>query len=297
MSIFERVLKFLREKERLRVYLQTFPTVLWLALFVFIPLGLIIVFSFWDMVRSELIPVWDLHNYVKFFTKSMYINLFFKTVGMAALITLGSIALAYPVAYYISMHVEEKYKYVWLIVFLTPSLISWVIRVFGWRLVIGYSGLVNWSFQTLGLISEPMEWMMRNWWTVVFVLIMGWAPWLVLPIFVSLEKIEKNLVDAAKDLGASSWKAFQKITFPLSIPGLLVATLFVLIPTFGEFVTPVLLGGRAGLMFGNLIQYAFARYPAWPWGSALSVFLIITSLISAWVLIKRVGLRELMESL
>lgn len=297
MSIFERVLKFLREKERLRVYLQTFPTVLWLALFVFMPLGLIIVFSFWDMVLSELIPVWDLHNYVNLLTDPLHIQLFFQTVGMAALITLGSIALAYPVAYYISMYVEEKYKYVWLIVFLTPSLITWVIRIFGWRLVIGYSGLVNWSLQTLGLISEPMDWMMHHWWTVVFVLIMGWAPWLVLPIFVSLEKIEKDLVDAAKDLGASSWKAFQKITFPLSIPGLLVATLFVMIPTYGEFVTPALLGGRAGLMFGNLIQYSFARSPSWPWGCALSVFLILIALISAWVLIKRVGLRELMESL
>ncbi len=298
MSIFNKILKFIRKRERLSIGMQLSPAMFWIVFFLLIPLGILVIYSFWEMVGTRLIPVWDLRNYVDVFTRvgGMYIRLLVKSLAMSALVTVGSIALAYPVAYFVSLRIE-KYKYTWLILLMGPYLVCWVILVFGWKMVIGYSGLLNYLAQLLGLISEPMSWMWNNWWAVVFILIMGWAPWLVLPMFVSLEKIDKSLLEAAADLGAKPMKRFLRITLPLSSPGLLVATFFVLIPTFGEFVTPALAGGSRGVMYGNAIDASFTSMMAWPFGSALSIFLMIISLIVATILIRIVGLEKLMESL
>jgi len=298
MSIFNRILKPIRKSEKLSIGIPLSPAMFWIMFFFLIPLGILVIYSFWDMVGTRLIPVWDFHNYVDVFTRAegMYTGLLAKSLGMSALVTVGSIALAYPIAYFVSLRIE-KYKYTWLILLMGPYFVSWVILVFGWRLVIGYSGLLNQVIMSLGLTSEPMSWMWNNWWTVVFLLIMGWAPWLVFPMFVSLEKIDKSLLEAAADLGANPIKRFLKITLPLSSPGLLVATFFVLIPVLGEFVTPVLAGGSQGVMYGNAIDASFTSMMAWPFGSALSIFLMIISLTVATMLIRMISLEKLMESL
>lgn len=298
MSIFNRILKPIRKSEKLSIGIPLSPAMFWIVFFFLIPVSILVIYSFWDMIGTRLIPVWDFHNYVDVFTRAggMYIKLLSKSLAMAALVTVGSIALAYPVAYFVSLRIE-KYKYTWLILLMGPYFVSWVILVFGWRLVIGYSGLLNQVIMSLGLISEPMSWMWNNWWTVVFLLIMGWAPWLVFPMFVSLEKIDKSLLEAAADLGANPVKRFLKITLPLSSPGLLVATFFVLIPVLGEFVTPVLAGGSQGVMYGNAIDASFTSMMAWPFGSALSIFLMIISLTVATILIRVIGIGKLMESL
>ncbi len=179
---------------------------------------------------------------------------------------------------------------------MTPYLVSWVVLIFGWRMVIGYDGLVNTLLMGAGLISEPVRFW-GNWMAVIFVLIVSWAPWLVLPIFVSLEKIDRTLLEAGADLGASPSENFRKITLPLSMPGLLVATFFVLIPTFGEFVAPILAGGTSGAMIGSAIETVFMRMHDWPFGSAMSFLLLIIALITSLVLIRKTGLRTLMESL
>lgn len=298
MSVFKSVLKSARKSEKLSISLQLSPAMFWIVFFCLIPVSILVIYSFWDMVGTRLIPVWDLRNYTDVFTRSggMYLRLLLKSLAMSALVTVGSIALAYPVAYFVSLRIE-KYKYTWLILLMGPYFVSWVILVFGWRLVIGYSGLLNHLAQLLGLISEPMSWMWNNWWTVVFLLIMGWSPWLVFPLFVSLEKIDKSLLEAAADLGANPVKRFLRITLPLSSPGLLVATFFVLIPVLGEFVTPVLAGGSKGVMYGNAIDASFTSMMAWPFGSALSMFLMIISLVIATMLIRLISLEKLMESL
>jgi len=298
MSIFNRILKLIRKSEKLSIGMPLSPAMFWIVFFFLIPLGILVIYSFWDMIGTRLIPVWDFRNYTDVFTRAggMYTRLLAKSLGMAALVTVGSIALAYPVAYFVSLRIE-KYKYTWLILLMGPYFVSWVILVFGWRFVIGYSGLLNQVIMSLGLISEPMSWMWNNWWTVVFLLIMGWAPWIVFPMFVSLEKIDKSLLEAAADLGANPVKRFLKITLPLSSPGLLVATFFVLIPVLGEFVTPVLAGGSQGVMYGNAIDAAFTSMMAWPFGSALSIFLMIISLTVATILIRVIGVGKLMESL
>jgi spermidine/putrescine transport system permease protein len=296
-TIRERVLNIFRKMKKLGYYWRLFPAVFWLGAFLVLPLSLMFIYSFWTMKGFELIPTWTLQHYLYFFVgaEGLYLRLLFKSLGMSAVATLGSIALAYPAAYYISMH-GGKYKYVLLNLIMTPYLVSWVILILGWRMVIGYNGLLNTLLMGTGLISEPVRFW-GNWMTVIFVLIVSWAPWLVLPIFVSLEKIDRTLLEAGADLGASPSENFRKITLPLSMPGLLVATFFVLIPTYGEYIAPVLAGGTTGAMIGSAIEAAFKRMHDWPFGSAMSFLLLIIALITSLVLIRKTGLRALMESL
>ena len=296
-TIRERVLSIFRKMKKLGYYWRLFPAVFWLGVFLVLPLSLMLIYSFWTMVRFELIPTWTLRNYLDIFVRAegLYFKLLLKSLGMSAAVTLGAIALAYPAAYYISTR-GGKYKYVLLNLIMTPYLVSGVILIFGWKMVIGYTGLVNTLLMSVGLISEPMR-LWGNWMTVIFVLIVIWAPWLVLPIFVSLEKIDRTLLEAGADLGASPSENFKKITLPLSMPGLLIATFFVLIPTFGEFVAPVLAGGTSGAMIGTAIETAFRRMHDWPFGSAMSFLLLIIALITSLVLMRKAGLRTLMESL
>jgi len=296
-TIRERALNIFRKMKKLGYYWRLFPAVFWLVVFLVAPLSVMFIYSFWTMVKFVPIPTWTLKNYLDIFVRAegLYLRLLLKSLGMSAAVTLGSIALAYPAAYYISTR-GGKYKYVLLNLSVTPYMVSWVVLIFGWRMVIGYTGLVNTLLMRVGLISEPVRFW-GNWMAVIFVLIVSWAPWLILPIFVSLEKIDRTLLEAGADLGATPLENFRKITLPLSMPGLLVATFFVSIPTIGEYVAPVLAGGTSGAMIGTAIETAFKRMHDWSFGSAMSFLLLIIALITSIVLIRKAGLRTLMESL
>jgi len=284
--------------KEIRHYLTLVPGVFWLFLFLFVPLAVMAIFSFWSMVEYKLIPEWTLKNYAAVITSrnGLYIKLLLKSLGMSVAATIASISMAYPMAYYISRY-AGKYKYLWINVIIAPYMISWVITLFGWRTILGYGGLINFLLMKLGLISKPITWLWHNWGAVIFVLTVGWAPWLVLPIFVSLEKIDESLLEAARDMGASPMQTFLTVTLPLSIPGLLLAVFFVLIPTFGEFVAPRIAGGTSGAMYGMAIEDAFIRMANWPFASAMTFLLLAISLVIAIILIRRVGLETLMEAL
>jgi len=231
----------------------------------------------------------------------LYTGVLIKSIFVAIAVTLGSVGVGYPIAYYLSMKVE-KHRYALLFLLMGPYLASYILLVFAWQVILGYGtaeggGVINFVLLNLGLIKEPITWFMYNMGTVIFILIFSWGPWLVFPMFANLEKMDKTLLEAAADLGANPRQAFLKVTFPLSKPGILVAVLFVFIPTIGEFITPSLVGGTEGMMFANIIEGRFQRGYDWPLGSALSFILLVTTLIMASILIRKVSLEQVMESL
>ncbi len=164
-------------------------------------------------------------------------------------------------------------------------------------IILGYGGLVNTILLDLGLIAEPIAWFVNNQYAVIFTLVQAWTPWIILPMFASLEKIDKALLEAAADLGASPMLAFRKVTLPLSMPGILVAVLFVFIPSVGEFLTADLMGGTSGFMVGNIIQKLFERGLHWPRGSAITIMMMIVTLTIIFILLTKVSLEQIMESL
>jgi spermidine/putrescine transport system permease protein len=245
------------------------PTLLLLILVMALPIALLVTFSFWTQNYLDIDKTFTLANYFKFFGRSVFAELLGKSILISATVTLVTVLLAYPMAYFIAFRVT-KHKLIWLILITVPFWTSYLLRVFAWKIILGYNGVINSGLMELGLIAEPLVFLLYNPFAVVLTLAHAWAAFAILPIYVSLEKIDRSLLEAATDLGDGPFKRFIRITLPLSMPGLIAASLLVFIPTVGDYVTPSLVGGTS-IMIGNLIQSMFGVSNNWPFGAALSI--------------------------
>jgi len=265
---------------RLRLDLTT-PTLLglplaWLVVFFLAPIAIVAAYSL-DVYsldpgpHSLTLSAW--HDFVH---SSIYLKLFWKSVKMSLAVSAIVVVLAYPLAYYLALS-GTKRKYVLLLLLIAPFLTSYLLRVLAWKVILGDHGVINsFLFWTGARSSDhPISQLLYSRFAVMLVLGYIWLPFVALPIFVSLESLDRRLLEAASDLGASRLQAFRKITLPLSIPGVFAAFLFVFIPTLGEFITPSLVGGTSGYMYGNQIVDLFGTgFPDWQTGSVLALFLL-----------------------
>ena len=256
--------------EELRGLTLISPTFLYALLLLLAPILVIIAFSFWTQNYLEIDHTPTLKNYTEAWTDPLYRVLMFRSLGISALVTLITVLLAYPMAYFISFHITQR-KALCLFLITVPFWTSYLLRVFAWKVILGYNGVINATLMEIGLIDAPMEFLLYNVNSVVITLAHAWAPFAILPIFVSLEKIDRSLLEAATDLGDGPVMRFLRVTLPLSLPGVIAAALIVFIPTVGDYVTPRLVGGKDGLMISNMIQVQFGKANNWPLGAALAV--------------------------
>ncbi len=269
-----------RRRRRLRIDLTT-PTLLglpvgWLVVFFLVPIAIVAcysvdVYSINPGKHSFTLAAW--HDFVH---SSVYLGLFWKSVKMALIVSGIIVLLAYPLAYYLALSATKR-KYVLLLVLIAPFLTSYLLRVLAWKVILGDQGVINTFFVWTGLRSanHPISQLLYSRFAVMLVLGYVWLPFVALPIFVSLESLDTRLLEAASDLGASRLQAFRRVTLPLSAPGVIAAFLFVFIPTLGEFITPSLVGGTSGYMYGNQIVDLFETgFPDWETGSVLALFLL-----------------------
>jgi len=222
----------------------------------------------------------NLLRVAQFSSDSTDLRLFFKSVSMATTSSVIAVLIAFPVAYYLAFCVQ-KTKYTWLLIVITPFLTSYLLRIFAWKVVLGDQGLINSGLASLGVISKshPLDFLIYSQFTVMVVLTYAWVPFICLPIFIALENMDRRLLEAATDLGASRMKAFRKITLPLAAPGVVAAFLFVFIPSIGEYITPSLVGGTKGYMFGQAVADHFVGGAFdWQGGSVLALFLLLVVL-------------------
>ena len=215
---------------------------------------------------------------------SIYLGLFWKSIRMSLTVSAVVVLLAYPIGYFLALCVGKR-KYVLLLLTIAPFLTSYLLRVLAWKVILGDRGVVNsfLSWAHLRSPDDPITWLLYSQFTVMLVLAYVWVPFVALPIFVSLDNLDKSLLEAAGDLGAGRWRTFVRITLPLSLPGVLAAFLFVFIPTIGEFVTPLLVGGTGGYMYGNAINDLFTRGLNWQAGSVLAMFLLAVVAALMWM--------------
>ncbi len=263
------------KSESLRGYSLLSPTLLAMLLGLAMPLLVLFTLSFWIQEYLDFIRTFSFKNYLDFFQKPIYIKILFKSIRMSSLVTVVTVLLAYPMAYYIAFRVQRN-KLVWLILITVPFWTSYLLRVFAWKIMLGYNGVINSGLKSLGLLSEPLEFLLYNPTSVVITLAHAWAAFAILPIYVSLEKIDRSLLEAARDLGENTFMTFVRVTLPLSLPGVIAASLLVFIPTVGDYVTPSLVGGPSGIMIGNIIQSMFGKAQNWPLGAAISVMSMLT---------------------
>jgi spermidine/putrescine transport system permease protein len=251
--------------------------VVWITIFFVLPVILIALYSVGGIsgLSPNDIPTYTLRPWTDFLSSSTYMPLFWKSVRMSTIVSVTSVILAYPVAYLLAL-IAGRRRYVLLLVIIVPFLTSYLLRVLAFRVILGDQGVINSLLQTIGVVHEPVGWLYYSQFAIYAVLSYVWVPFVALPIFVVLESLDEQLLEASADLGASRWRTFWTITLPLSIPGVAAAFIFVFIPTLGEYITPLLVGGPGGFMFGSAIQSAFTFGLDWQFGSAMAMFLVIT---------------------
>ena len=242
------------------------------------PLFLMIALSFWTQDYLDLDRTPSLNNYRDIFSHPVYVMLIKRSVIISLIVTVTTVLLAFPMAYYISFY-GGRYKAIWLFLITIPFWTSYLLRIFLWKIILGYNGVVNSGLQSLNLIEEPLSFILYNANAVVIALAHAWAPFAILPIFVALERIDRSMLEAAKDLGDTAIRSFIRVTLPLAMPGIVSAALIVFIPTIGDYVTPKLVGGKDGLMVANMIQVQFSKANNAPLGAALAITSLLTVLL------------------
>ncbi|PIE11512.1 MAG: spermidine/putrescine ABC transporter permease [Rhodobacterales bacterium] len=259
-----------------------------------LPLGAIVLFSFWSQDFLDIDRTFTLANYREALSNPLYLSLIKRSLTISGAVTLATVLLAYPIAYYVSFRVAPGRKSLWLFLITIPFWTSYLIRVFLWKVILGYNGVLNTTLTGLGIIDEPLSFILYNANAVVITLAHAFAPFAILPIFVALEKIDRSLLEASRDLGENRLMTFLRVTLPLSMPGVVAAVLIVFIPTVGDYVTPKLLGGPNGLMIANMIQTQFLKLNNAPMGAALAVIamLCVTVIALGFVALNRRFLRS-----
>ncbi|WP_415393325.1 ABC transporter permease [Paracoccus sp. SJTW-4] len=269
------------------------PPLLYAVLMLAIPLLTILTFSF---IRDGYqIVIWEftLENYRAVWADQIFRALMLRSLGVAMLVTLATVVLAFPVAYFLSFVVAPRRKAMWIFLITIPFWTSYLIRVFLWKVILGYNGVINSGLKSLGLIEQPLSFLLYNTGSIVVTLAHAYAPFAILPIYVALERIDRSLLEAGRDLGESRAMTFWRVTLPLAMPGVLAAVLIVFIPTMGDYVTPTLIGGGKIPMVANLIQAQMLDIDNKPLGSAIAVtaMLIVTLLAALFLLLNRRFLR------
>ena len=266
----ESVSAFLRRSEPARGIMLLTPTMTAMGLALAAPLVLLGLYSFWSQYGLTLDTHPTLDQYAHAFGRASYRSLFYRSLAISSVVTLVTVGLAYPMAYFVAFRVEKS-KFIWLILLTIPFWTSYLLRVFAWKVILGYNGVINSGLMSIGLIHEPLQFLLYNPTAVVVTLAHAWAAFAILPIYVSLEKIDRSLLEAAADLGDGAVRRFLRITLPLSLPGVLGAAVLIFVPTTGDYVTPSLVGGPKGVMIANVIEVMFDKIGNWPLGAALAM--------------------------
>jgi spermidine/putrescine transport system permease protein len=253
------------------------PTFLYAVLLLAAPLVAVV---FYSLTMRET-GGFSFDNFLTVWTKPIYQKLMSRSLTVSFSVTLVTVMLAYPVAYFVSFHVQPSKKSLWLFLITIPFWTSYLIRVFLWKVILGYNGVVNSGLLSLGLIDEPLQAINYNVQAMIITLAHAYAPFAILPIFVSLEKIDRSLLEAGRDLGESSFMTFLRVTLPLSMPGVIAAVLIVFIPTVGDYVTPDLIGGGKLPMIANMIEVTMLKQNDRHMGSAIAVTaMLIVAVVS-----------------
>jgi spermidine/putrescine transport system permease protein len=263
--------------------------------FILLPLCGFLVYSLFWVDGIELHYDLTLVNYRRFFNDEIYIPVLRQTVVLCLEVAALCIAFGYPVAYFLS-GLKGRKKYTLLMLLLVPLLMSYIIKMYAIRSILGGNGFLNRSLIALGIIDQPLTFFVFNLNAVLLTLSVLLLPFAILPIFLSLERIPKNLLEASADLGGSNHQTFFRVILPLSLPGVISAATFVFVLAIGDFLTPQMVGGQSGFTFGRIIYSQFGTAFNWPFGSALSVILaalvIVAIVIGTWFGGEKAGSRR-----
>jgi spermidine/putrescine transport system permease protein len=258
-------------------FLVALPPILWVALFLLLPYLFMFLHSFWTVREGVILHYWNLGNYATLFENPLYLQVLFRTVRIAVSVTLLSILLGYPLAYFLSFYAGPRKELLYQLI-IVPLWVSYLVRGYAWKTILGSDGVLNGFLQYLHITHGPVSALLYSPFAVVLMLTHIYTPFVFLPIYAALEHIPRPLIEASQDLGASPGKTFLSVILPLSLPGLLAGATFAFVLSLGDFLAPLLVGGPSGTMIANLVQSLFGAAYDWPLGAAISVFILILTL-------------------
>jgi spermidine/putrescine transport system permease protein len=257
--------------------LISLPPLLWVGLFLVLPYALMFAHSFWTIRDGVIVHHWNLDNYATLFSKPIYVDVLLRTMRIAASVTLCSLLLGYPLAYYLSFHSGARKGLLYQLV-IVPLWVSYLVRGYAWKTILGSEGVLNGFLQYLHLTHEPVASLLYSPFAVVLMLTHIYTPFVFLPIYAALEHIPRPLVEASHDLGAGAAQTFLRVILPLSLPGLLAGATFAFVLSLGDFLAPLLVGGPSGTMIANVVQSLFGAAFDWPLGAAISACILLITL-------------------
>jgi spermidine/putrescine transport system permease protein len=261
----------------------TLPPFLWVALFLLLPYTLMFAYSFWSVSPAQqIMHSWNLSNYVHLLTHEVYRQTLLRSAWIAVRVMLLSLLLGYPVAYLLSFHAGRRKDLLYQLVII-PLWVSYLVRAYAWKTILGTDGVLNTSLQYVHLTGHPLQFLLYSPFAVVLTLTHIYTPFAFLPVYAALEHIPRNLVEASHDLGASRFQTFWRVIFPLSIPGVLAGATFAFVLSFGDFLAPQLLGGPSGIMISNIVVNLFGASYQWPLGAAISFCMLALVIGLLWL--------------
>jgi spermidine/putrescine transport system permease protein len=249
----------------------------------FIPYVLLLVQSFWRLKGGAITHELTLENYQRLFGTELYPDTILFSAGVAIRVTLFSLLLAYPLAYLLAFKVKRHKQLMYMAVII-PLWVSYLVRAYAWKIILGQSGILNGLLLSAGLIDQPLTFLLYSRWAVILALTHIYTPFTLMPIYAVLESIPPALKEASQDLYASRWQTFRRIILPLSLPGVLAGSTFAFVLSMGDFLAPQLLGGNdSALMVSNLVWSLFGVAYNWPLGAAVSVVVLLLTISLLWL--------------
>ena len=253
----------------------TIPPLLWVTAFLLVPYALLFCYSFWSVSPQQtIVHNWNLQNYIQLIRNPIYLSVLFRSMRIAAAVTLLALLLGYPLAYFLSFHATKRKDLLYQLVII-PLWASYLVRGYAWKTILGTDGVLNGLLQYLHITRHPVEFFLYSPFAVILTLTHIYTPFTFLPIYASLEHVPRNLVEASHDLGASPWSTFRRVILPLSLPGVLAGATFAFVLTLGDFLAPLLVGGASGIMISNIVVSLFGAAYNWPLGAAISLCMLL----------------------
>ena len=259
-------------------FLVTAPPLTWVAIFLIAPYAFLFCVSLWTVQSQTIVHHWNLDNYRQLIQNPVYAQVLLRSMRIAATVTAISLALSFPLAYFLSFHASARKELLYQLVII-PLWVSYLVRAYAWKTILGSDGVLNTMLMYTGAINHPLSFLLYSPFAVILTLTHIYTPFAFLPIYASLEHIPRNLIEASQDLGASRIRTFWTVIFPLALPGVLAGGTFAFVLSLGDFLSPLLIGGPSGIMISNVVVSLFGAAYNWPLGAAISLCMLLLVLL------------------
>lgn len=267
-----------RLPEGVRKFLILIPVVVWIAVLVLLPNVFLVSYSLWTNELGVVAHTWNFHNYTELFTSEIFTTLMKRTLVIALVSTTIATLIAYPLAYVVVTKFG-RYKTLAALLIIIPLWVSYLMRVFAWKIILGEKGVLNGMLESIGILDKPSTAFLYSTTTVILTLTYVAIPYVFLAAYTSLDRIPKHYYEASGDCGASAWRTFRHVIWPLSRPGVAIGFAIGFVLTFGDYVTPAMVGGLDGTMLGSIVLQEFGTANDWPQGAAIGVTIIAAGLL------------------